>query len=366
MTSVQDGPAGSAAPRSTVDRLEAFLERAGLGGAPLERLVQDAGERVYYRVRPASGAVVVCVMARPYEPGTLPFTNSTALYRELGVAAPAIRREVPDLGVIELQDLGDRLLQRAALQGDATTPALYREALEILGRIQREGARIGSAPTASRYQAFRMALDAPLFAKELRFFVEHFVEGFAGARPGPAAGAQLERLLAALAVEAASGPAVLCHRDYHARNLMAPPGPREAGGAGGPRLYVIDHQDSRLGPRGYDLMSLARDPYVATRAAEGGWGLPFDEAELAGIFCERVGLRESREALTEEFDTVALQRNLKALGTYGYQAGRRRNPVYRRFVAPTLAFVRENLDRRHGRRERRELFTLLGDLVGFA
>jgi aminoglycoside/choline kinase family phosphotransferase len=42
---------------------------------------------------------------------------------------------------------------------------------------------------------------------------------------------------------------------------------------------------------------------------------------------------------------MALQRNLKALGTFGYQTAARRNPVYIQYIPRTLRHVRTNLDR---------------------
>jgi aminoglycoside/choline kinase family phosphotransferase len=46
----------------------------------------------------------------------------------------------------------------------------------------------------------------------------------------------------------------------------------------------------------------------------------------------------------KRFDTMALQRNLKALGTFGYQTTARRNPVYIQYIPRTLRYVRDNLD----------------------
>ena len=40
---------------------------------------------------------------------------------------------------------------------------------------------------------------------------------------------------------------------------------------------------------------------------------------------------------------MALQRNLKALGTFGYQTTARRNPVYIQYIPRTLHYVRDNL-----------------------
>jgi aminoglycoside/choline kinase family phosphotransferase len=42
---------------------------------------------------------------------------------------------------------------------------------------------------------------------------------------------------------------------------------------------------------------------------------------------------------------MALQRNLKALGTFGYQAAVRRNSVYIQYIPRTLRHARENLHR---------------------
>ena len=334
----------------------------------VEPLVQEAGARVYFRIRPGGkadrwaagtvrGSVVLCVMAEPYEPGTLPFANSTELYRELGVRAPRILEEAPDLGVVALDDLGDDLLQLVARRGGADVPALYDEAAAIIARIQREGARIARTPNAGRFRAFSTRLDRPLFLRELRFFSRHFLKDFAGLRLRGAVGREFEARFAALAEEAAGGPQALAHRDFHSRNLIA----RAAGGAGASpgHLHVIDHQDSRIGPRAYDLMSLLRDPYVAGSVPT---AMPFRERDLIDRFVDAAGLGASREELLSEFDSVALQRHLKALGTYGFQISRRGNDVYRRYLAPTLGMVRENLDRHHDRAERRNLRTLLADI----
>lgn len=393
--------------RDTRRRLDAWLGRRGLADASVRRLVQDAGERVYFRVRPPSaagngaapastvrsaaaegdrgiaarpGGFVACVMAAPYAPGSLPFANAAALYREMAVPGPEVLEETPEAGIVALEDLGDDLLQIVAARDPAAAAPLYGEAVDLIARIQREGARVGASAAAGRYRAFGMRLDEELFVRELRFFVEHFVVGHLAVRPGAAFLGHLDGLLRELAAEAAATPSALCHRDYHSRNLIAvparpggsaapaAPGQGGVGAPEGAELRVIDHQDTRLGPRTYDLMSLVRDPYI-TPAAESDLGVaagdaptpPRPEPDLTARFREAAGVRESPAALVEEQDTVALQRHLKALGTYGY--ARKRNPVYRRFIAPTLAMVGQNLERHPDRPPRRLLHALLSDLT---
>ena len=42
---------------------------------------------------------------------------------------------------------------------------------------------------------------------------------------------------------------------------------------------------------------------------------------------------------------MSVQRNLKALGTFGHQTTSRNNPVYIQYIPRTLSYVRTNLER---------------------
>jgi hypothetical protein len=59
------------------------------------------------------------------------------------------------------------------------------------------------------------------------------------------------------------------------------------------------------------------------------------------------GVRPASEAkeFRRRFDLMALQRNLKALGTFGFQTISRGNPVYIQYIPRTLNFVRGNMER---------------------
>src|SRR5262249_55567193 len=130
--------------------------------------------------------------------------------------------------------------------------------------------------------------------------------------------------------ELASEPRVLCHRDYHSRNLMLSEG----------SLYIIDYQDARMGPDTYDLVSLLRDSYV-----------DIDDRALDDLIAYFLALRarmpdaDDAETFRRRFDVMALQRNLKALGTFGYQTITRRNPVYIQYIPRTLRYVRNALEK---------------------
>jgi aminoglycoside/choline kinase family phosphotransferase len=108
-------------------------------------------------------------------------------------------------------------------------------------------------------------------------------------------------------------------------------------------LHIIDFQDARMGPDTYDLASLLRDSYIDFTDAQ------VDEL-IAFFLALRAGVRgrgpdtDARE-FRRRFDLMTLQRNLKALGTFGYQTTTRRNPVYIQYIPRTLRYARANLER---------------------
>jgi aminoglycoside/choline kinase family phosphotransferase len=98
---------------------------------------------------------------------------------------------------------------------------------------------------------------------------------------------------------------------------------------------MIDFQDARMGPDTYDLVSLLRDSYVDLS------DLALNE--LIACFLTLKGDRTDEAAFRARFDLMALQRNLKALGTFGYMTVARGNTVYIQYIPRTLRYVRQNL-----------------------
>ena len=78
-------------------------------------------------------------------------------------------------------------------------------------------------------------------------------------------------------------------------------------------------------------------------------------ATIAFFLAHRGDARGEQE-FHRRFDLMALQRNLKALGTFGYMTTSRNNTVYIQYIPRTLRHARENLHR-HAR------FARLADLL---
>jgi N-acetylmuramate 1-kinase len=307
-------------------RIDGYLSRNQLASRSprVMPLTGDASDRRYFRVLLADGpSIVLSLYSSAFEFDTLAFVNVARLLSEMPVPIPELLGHADELGVLALQDLGDVTLQ--AHLGAATPAehaALYRQAVALIATLQHRGAELESP----EYLPYGVAFDVEKLTWEMDFFIKHFIEAYRGIVIPPAAREELRREFAVIIESLAAEPRVLCHRDYHSRNLMLHDD----------QLYIIDFQDARMGPDTYDLVSLLRDSYV---------DLPEQTvSELLAYFLALKGQSGDQREFRQRFDVMALQRNLKALGTFGYQTTARRNPVYIQYIPRTLRYVRDNLE----------------------
>jgi aminoglycoside/choline kinase family phosphotransferase len=310
------------------ERIETYLERSGLTrrSPRVVPLTGDASDRRYFRILvPDAQSIVLSLYATPFEFEQLSFVNVARLLDQMPVPIPTVLGHAEDLGVLVLEDLGDVTLQ--AHLGAATPTehaARYRQAVALIASIQRRGSEL----TNSKYVPYGIAFDVEKLTWEMDFFIKHFIEAYRGVVIPPPARNALREELGTIIAELAAEPRVLCHRDYHSRNLMLHQD----------KLYIIDFQDARMGPDTYDLVSLLRDSYVDLTEQT--------VDELIAYFLALKGESGNEVAFRARFDAMALQRNLKALGTFGYQTTARRNPVYIQYIPRTLRYVRDNLEHR--------------------
>jgi aminoglycoside/choline kinase family phosphotransferase len=309
-------------------RIDGYLRESGLVSvvAGVTLLTADASDRRYFRVNMTEGrSIVLALHAGPIDFATLPFANVFELLRRVPLPVPAILGHSDAFGVIALQDLGDVTLQaHLAAASSSQQMTLYREGVELIVRLQRRGTELAS----ERYLPYTLAFDIEKLTWELDFFCTHFVAGYRAVTLTPSQRAVLSDEWRVLAGELAGEPRVLCHRDYHSRNLMLHAG----------SLHIIDFQDARMGPDTYDLASLLRDSYLELTDPQLDELLGYFLATRTSGDDERVDAGEFRR----RFDLMAVQRNLKALGTFGFQTMSRQNPAYIQYMPRTLEYVRRN------------------------
>lgn len=309
-------------------RLSQYLDEHGLSGrvTKVVPLTGDASDRRYFRVLLGGDTPIVLALHQgPITYETMPFVAVARLMSQVPLPVPRLLHHSDALGIIAQEDLGDITLQ--AHLGAATPAehaALYRQAVTFIAELQRRGEALRS----EAYPPYGIAFDVEKLTWELEFFAKHYLVAYRGAALSAAAREALSEQWRPIVDELAGEPRVLCHRDYHSRNLMLHEG----------SLHIIDFQDARMGPDTYDLVSLLRDSYVDLSPAQ--------VDELIAYFLALRGGAAAPDAHAEfrrRFDLMALQRNLKALGTFGYQTTARQNTVYIQYIPRTLNYVKSNL-----------------------
>ncbi|HEY0003568.1 MAG TPA: phosphotransferase [Pyrinomonadaceae bacterium] len=291
----------------------------------LVALTPDASTRVYFRVPWNHGKAVAAVYPEPFDPEFHPFLDVTRLFVDAGLPVPEILAVDGQSGIIIQEDLGDRQLYRLYESASEEECEAYKErAIALIAQIQ--------AATEKAYErksiASRLAFDEAKLSWELGFFMDHYFGSLRREKLSHGEAAELKAELNDIAADLSARPRVLCHRDYHAANLLA-----DARG----ELRIIDYQDARMGPASYDLVSLLLDRQK-------------EPPSLAEIRAHRLFFLEERrrygldaldpDEFAREFRLMTLQRNLKAIGTFSYQtAVCGRGATYAQFIRPMFQII---------------------------
>ncbi len=313
--------------------VEETMHSLGVRGFSTAWIRGDASTRRYLRVRleESRAELPECFVAMVLPDAAREYfdliVQTRQLFDEVGMPVPRFYHADRPRGVALIEDLGDLMLSQALALDAARTGEWYRRAVDLLVDLQVRAAVPEVRNRWLQTPPYQLAFDVEKLTAELRFFRTHFLEGYLGFLISPADNGLLEAEFGMIARMLDGQPRVLTHRDYHSRNLMV-----QDGG----RLRVIDFQDARMGPAQYDLASLLRDSYVT---------LPDPlRRELLDYYRDRMRERTGKAldaGLFEEvFEWTALQRNVKALGTFGYMVSVAGKAYFEESIRPTLDYLR--------------------------
>ncbi len=288
----------------------------------VEPLKGDASTRVYFRMGYGDGRTEIASVA-PNPGDQSIFVEVQGFLAGLGLPVPDLMQSDPAGMIVIQEDLGDDLLEYVLYSStESEVVTLYEQAVDLLVEIRKatDGRDSGCV-------SFDLAFDEEKLMWEMEFFLTHFVVGLCGIDPTGKPLETLQRFFRTICTMLAAEPRVFAHRDYHARNLILHEG----------KLRMIDFQDARMGPAQYDLASLLRDSYVS---------LPESLVEpLVRQYFEATSRvrTESFDRFRYVFDVMSLQRNIKALGTFGYQASVRGSTRYLSAIPRTAGHIAQNI-----------------------
>ena len=282
--------------------LQRYLARRP--GYELHKIHAEASRRSFFRIRRYRKTLVAMVYPESSPSEVKTFCALQKLYREHGLRVPRIETVLDDQVVLQ-EDLGDLLLQRAWRDASpGRRQVLLGQCREILAGLAAVPAGLATA-----------RLDPARRKWEMDYFMSHFFPRFSM----PTISASGLRQALHLLVEMVAPEDTFAHRDFHSRNLLVLKN----------ELVMVDFQDSLLAPRYYDLVSLAFDSYLDLGSRRGG------------LFPNLAALGDDREL--RQLRLTALQRNIKALGTFAFQTYANNHPVYARYIPRTVRHIRSHL-----------------------
>lgn len=336
------------APDEALERLarssaiRTFLDEAGHGGAHRTFLLGDASVRAYETVSTRHGETLILMNApsRHDEPVVrhgLPysriarlaqsvsaFVGVTRALREAGFAAPEIRAQDLDRGLLLIEHLGTGAF---LADGGQPVPERYTAAAQLLAAIhEHQWSR--ALPVAPGLSHHLPSYDRGALAIETELLLEWYVPHVKG-RPATDAEAEaFEAHWRALFDRLEQAEQSLVLRDFHSPNLIWR---GECAGFG--RLGLIDIQDAVIGPAAYDVASLALDARVTIG--------PDLEKAIVDAYCEA---REAagdfdRARFAEAYAITAAQRNSKLLGIFVRLDRRDGKPAYLRHLPRIRAYL---------------------------
>lgn len=343
--------------------IEMAAEHLGASASEIKitQLTGDASTRVYFRAETSPKSVIITLYGEPFDErqraadrlasmeemnpsARLTFASDpcahievTDLLIESGLPVPRLLSASGADRAMFIEDVGDvRLQDWLRDRGEKDIAQAYRDAIDLIVRIQeatRLALRSGSICS-------HLSFDEAKLRWELSFFFSHYFNRYLKVKLDARTSNGVQMDFKALCSELAARPRLLAHRDYHARNLMM----RER------EMFIIDHQDARMGPASYDLASLLYDPYISL-----GGDLIEERIER---FIEAKSASESpiedAEGFRAELDMMIVQRMLKAIGTYSYQAAVMNNTNYIDYIEPAIeraVAAMKRLDRFHSTRD---------------
>lgn len=308
---------------SAFDRLREFLKKNNQLDE-INLLTPDASTREYFRISWNGKSAIACVYPQSFVAQEQTYLDVTHLFHDCGLPVADIYFFDGELGVIVLEDLGDVILRPVLDKAEYEEKDLFfDEAIKLIARIQ------AATPKAFEKNsvASKLKFDEEKLVWELDFFKTHYFETFRRTSLSVADDAALESEFRELGRELESRAEVLCHRDFHAANLMIH---RDG------KLRIIDHQDARIGAASYDLVSLLLDRVL-------------EVPSMSWIREKRLYFLNQRDNLglphidpddfAYEFRLQTIQRCLKAIGTFSFQSVNRGKTHYIPYIEPMFRIV---------------------------
>ena len=284
---------------------------------PLEK---GGSDRNFYRIKVGDDSLILAKYGQQRDENRH-YVNIARFLRTVGVRVPEIYFHDEAVGLIWMEDLGDRDLWSYREEPWEARRALYRSALDQVLTMHVRGL----ATHVAEPPKFQPEFNAELYLWEQHYFLENCLGRHFGLDPAAIAVDGCPERLAEIAHELAGYPRALIHRDFQSQNIVVKDGVP----------CLIDFQGMRPGLVQYDLASLLYDPYVELTEDE--------RAALLAHYTAQWSAQGGQVPANfrEVYDLCAMQRLMQALGAYGFLGHVRQRAHFLEHIPVAIARLAE-------------------------
>lgn len=303
-----------------------FLKKyISIEGVQFQNLAGDASARKYARIYNSEHSYVLMIFPKTEQKMGTNFLEIQKSLSHHKCLVPKVLGYDLAMGYILLEDLGDLTLERRFYENQdfsKTLPYYYKAIDEII--------KIHSIPIdkSSSTPFFHIEFDTEKLLWELNYMKKNLLMEYFKLEMTEDFLKGLEEDFLKICSHLSQLPQIVCHRDYHSRNIMLHKD----------QTYVIDFQDARLGPCQYDLVSLLRDSYVDITSEN-------EELLLKYYFNKMPDLiTKDWDSFIANYKIQILQRTLKACGSFSSFYNQKQDTRYLKHIQPTLIKVNQILN----------------------
>ena len=292
----------------------------------------DASTRRYFRVScvdPSFQPVIIMISGKDNLQDIHSHIENYNFFKEIGFCIPKLYDVAPEKGYLIEEDVGDTSLEIYMNSGGESGDfySHYVRAIDQIVLLQNSFEFPEITHSFSHSLPMRNRFTEEKFFEELKMFYDYFLVRYLGMDIPEKQ--EIESIFYHISEELLEQGLVPTHRDFHSRNLFLKAA----------SVYVLDFQDARLGPPQYDLVSLIYDPYIVLTDRS--------RKKLIDEYKRKVYLSKS-SSFMKNFDRLcricAIQRLLKAIGTYAFMYLEKHNSFYLQFISPALKDLDKLMD----------------------
>ncbi|NRA65746.1 MAG: phosphotransferase [Pseudobacteriovorax sp.] len=294
----------------------------------IEWLAGDGSDRCYYRLSSPQLIRTYVLMQLSSLDAKLLAENGYEwiiigkILSQEGVRVPRTVATIPDYSALIIEDYGDTMLEsrvQSHLQSNEQPSVidLYKKVFPII-KTMLEIKNDNKSPWTKR------SFDKDRFVWEMNFFYQNFLKPVANIDLSLQQQNDFKKESEDLSSYLATHSNYFVHRDLHSRNLMLQEG----------NVAMIDFQDARLGPASYDIVSLCFDSYV-----------PLNQSFRIDLIKEFMAEMPSeiKQSLKSSWKPMLLQRQMKALGSFGYLSIVKQRGNYLTYLQPAMETLDETV-----------------------